>query len=298
MLAQIRYFQAIVRCGSFTEAAEQCHISQSAISQQIVALENNLGFKLFNRSRRKISLTEQGEYFYRKSLVLVADFDRIVHETQMMGDMEHSTLRIGYHITYGGEELQKSIAEMMRKYPNLDITIVSGNHEYLYEMLKNDMLDVIMSDQRRAFSQLYFNKILQANRCFIEISRDNPLSDLEYVEAEDLRNLPCIAVVTNISERETERKYIEETYGIASSFKYAPSIKDGRLMVVAGRGYLPVDGQPILSHFDSSIKRVPLMYGGQPVKKNLCLFWNRDNSGYYVEEFADILASHFGQSES
>ena len=42
MLNQIRYFQAVVRCGSFTEAAEQCHISQSAISQQIKALEQEV----------------------------------------------------------------------------------------------------------------------------------------------------------------------------------------------------------------------------------------------------------------
>ena len=43
MLNQIRYFQAVVRRGSFTEAAEECHISQSAISQQIKALEQELG---------------------------------------------------------------------------------------------------------------------------------------------------------------------------------------------------------------------------------------------------------------
>lgn len=46
MLKQLKYFQAVVRCNSFTEAAEECHISQSAISQEIQALENELGVKL------------------------------------------------------------------------------------------------------------------------------------------------------------------------------------------------------------------------------------------------------------
>lgn len=77
MLRQIRYFQAVVRNNSFTEAAEECHISQSAVSQQIQALERELGFALLERKNRKFALTPAGEYFYRKSLVLLADYERI-----------------------------------------------------------------------------------------------------------------------------------------------------------------------------------------------------------------------------
>ncbi|MBP3797351.1 MAG: LysR family transcriptional regulator [Ruminococcus sp.] len=73
MLKQIRYFQSVVKLGSFTEAAEEHYISQSAISQQIKALEDELGVKLLERKKRSFTLTEAGEYFYRKSLVLVAD---------------------------------------------------------------------------------------------------------------------------------------------------------------------------------------------------------------------------------
>ncbi len=49
MLKQIKYFQAVVRCGSFTRAAEECYISRSAISQQIQALEQELGIQLLAR---------------------------------------------------------------------------------------------------------------------------------------------------------------------------------------------------------------------------------------------------------
>ncbi|MCH5352170.1 MAG: LysR family transcriptional regulator, partial [Acutalibacter sp.] len=68
MLNQVRYFQAVVRLGSFTEAAEECNISQSAISQQIKALEQELGVQLLERSKRKFTLTPAGEHFYKKSL--------------------------------------------------------------------------------------------------------------------------------------------------------------------------------------------------------------------------------------
>ena len=66
MLRQIRYFQAVVRTTSFSEVAEECHISQSAISQQIKALETELGFPLLERKNRKFVLTPTGEHFNKK----------------------------------------------------------------------------------------------------------------------------------------------------------------------------------------------------------------------------------------
>ena len=62
MLRQVQYFHGVVRTGSFTEAAEECFISQSAISQQIKALENDLGVKLLVRENRSFHLTKAGEY--------------------------------------------------------------------------------------------------------------------------------------------------------------------------------------------------------------------------------------------
>ena len=57
MIRQIRYFQAVVRNNSFSEAAEECYVSQSAISQQIQALEKELGVELIHRENRRFSLT-------------------------------------------------------------------------------------------------------------------------------------------------------------------------------------------------------------------------------------------------
>lgn len=67
MLKQLKYFQAVVRCNSFTEAAQECHISQSAISQQIQALENELGVRLLQRENRKFSVTRQGSIFIKRA---------------------------------------------------------------------------------------------------------------------------------------------------------------------------------------------------------------------------------------
>ena len=165
MIKQIKYFQAVVRCKSFTEAAEECFISQSAISQQIQALEQELGVKLLNRGNRKFSLTPAGEYFYRKSIVLIADFERMRNETVRIANKDRAVLRIGYLRCYSGQEFRMAVADYSQRYPDVSIQIINGNHEDLYTALRNDEVDLILSDQRRAFSDEYVNFILASSEC-------------------------------------------------------------------------------------------------------------------------------------
>ena len=77
LLKQMKYFVSIVENNSFTEAAEKYFVSQSAISQQIKSLEMELGVELILRGNRSFTLTSAGEYFYRQSLIILDEIDRI-----------------------------------------------------------------------------------------------------------------------------------------------------------------------------------------------------------------------------
>lgn len=136
MLKQIKYFQAVVRCGSFTQAAEGCYISQSAISQQVQSLEQELGVKLLERKNRKFTVTPAGEHFYKKSLVLTTDFEKLCRDTVRIAHEDEPQLCIGYLKCYSGREFQQAVAEFTEKYPDVAIHIVNGNHEELYDELR------------------------------------------------------------------------------------------------------------------------------------------------------------------
>lgn len=297
MLNQIRYFQTVAECGSFTEAAELQHISQSAISQQIQALEAQLGVKLINREKRKISLTPAGEVFYRKSIVLVADYDRLVMETQKAGSDDVATLKIGVLLTYGGEELQMAIAEFSRKYPQVKIDVITANHEELFHAIHDDQVDILLSDQRRAFSSDYENIIARTNLCHVEVSKESALAKLSEIHPEDLRNTPCILVASE-KEEYNERQYYKTIFGFNGEYLFARTIKDARLMVVSNRGFMPVEGSPVMSHFQETIARIPLVIGREQFERNLCIFWRKDNSGYYIEEFGEILDKEFQKTRN
>ena len=291
-LRQIEYLQAVVECGNFYLAGEQCHVSQSAISQQIKKLEDELGVKLLDRHNRTFSLTPAGEHFYRKSLVILGDIKHLVRETKQIADQDHTTLRIGYYKGYSGLELSQAIALFSEKYPTVNIEIMVGSHEELYYAMEDHSIDLALNDQRRAFSDAYHNVILSESRIFIEISSKNPLSKLDHLEASDLKNTPCILVI-NPSGREEEQRYYDEIVGLHGEFLFADNLQEARLMIITRQGYLPVDVIGEQVWFDTAVKRIPLYLGNAPVTKTYCAFWRKDNSGYYIEEFADLLEEQF-----
>lgn len=292
MIKQIKYFQAVVRCKSFTEAAAECFISQSAISQQIRALEQELGVKLLNRENRKFSLTPAGEHFYRKSLVLIADFERMCNEAVRIANKDRAELRIGYLKCYGGQEFHLAVAEFSEKYPDVSVQIINGNHEDLYIALRDGNVDLILSDQRRAFSDEYVNHILVTRECYVEIAARNPIADLECVETGDLKNIPCI-LVTSPGQQETERAYYHEIVGIQGDFLFAGNLEEARLMVLGGKGFMPIEGGEHEPGLAATLGKVLLTRKGNPIKRTYCAFWKADNSGYYIEAFADMLESKF-----
>lgn len=292
MIKQIKYFQAVVRCKSFTEAAEECFISQSAISQQIQALEHELGVKLLNRENRKVSLTPAGEHFYQKSLVLMADFERLRQETARIANKDNAELRIGYLKCYGGQEFRLAVAEFSEKYPDVSVHIINGNHEDLYDALRSGGVDLVLNDQRRAFSDEYVNFILTTSECYVEIAARNPLASLESIETDDLKNIPCI-LIASPEQQENERTYYQEIVGIQGDFLFAENLEEARLLVIGGKGFMPIEGGEKEPGFAAALRRILLTRKGKPIKRNYCAFWKTDNSGYYVEEFADILKSKF-----
>ena len=81
LLRQIKYFVTVVDTGSFTEAAEECFISQSAISQQILSLEKELGVQLLVRSTRRFTLTEPGKYLYSYGKKLLGETEKLKNGT-------------------------------------------------------------------------------------------------------------------------------------------------------------------------------------------------------------------------
>lgn len=292
LLRQIEYLQAVVECGNFYTAAEKCHVSQSAISQQIKKLEEELEVKLLDRHNRTFTLTAAGEHFYRKSLIIRSDIEQLIRETKRLESSDTYSLRLGCYKGYHGDEFSNAISHFSEKYPKVNVQVTVGSHEELYHGMEDGIIDFVLNDQRRAFSGAYNNVVLSESLTYIEIAARNPLSHLEQIEIEELKNTPCILVINSANKQE-EQDYYDSIVGLHGDFLFADSLQEARLMIITGQGYMPVDVIGRQEWFDSSVKRILLTRNGEPVTKTYCAFWKKDNSGYYIEDFSEILKKEF-----
>ena len=284
----MKYFISVVECNSFTEAAEQCYISQSAISQQIRSLEKELGVELIHRENRRFTLTPAGEYFYEQSEGILNEVEDIRRETFRIGKDKEKELKIGYLRCYSGQELHQAVAEFSRLYPEVSIHIVNGTHEELYDLLRFGGADLVLTDQRRAFSDKYANFQLLKCGCYAELSVRSPLAEQESVTMEELKRQACI-LISSREQQNIEEDYYKNTLGFGGRFLFAENLEEGRLMVAGNRGFLPVERVGTLPPCGTGVKRLPVMEQGQQLKRNYCLFWVKENASYYIEEFAEIL---------
>lgn len=234
MLRQIRYFQSVVRNNSFSEAAEECHISQSAISQQIKALEQELGFLLLERHNRKFVLTPAGEHFYKKSLVFLADYEQMCREASKIARGDEALLKIGYLRSHNSPEVHQALEEFSEKYPHVDLQLLYGNHEDLFDLLRTGGADLVINDQRRAFSEEYVNLILATNKMYIELATRNPVAQLSSVTVQELKNIPCI-LVTSKEQQATEKEFYQTIIGVQSETLYAENLEEARMKVISGQ---------------------------------------------------------------
>lgn len=174
--------------------------------------------------------------------------------------------------------ISAAVAEFSEKYPDVSVHIINGNHEDLYDALRSGGVDLILSDQRRAFSDEYVNFILATSECYIEIAARNPLASLENIETDDLKNIPCI-LIASPEQQENERTYYQEIVGIKGDFLFAENLEEARFLVIGGKGFMPIEGGENEPGFAAALRRILLTRKGKTIKRKYCAFWKADIQG-------------------
>ena len=105
---------------------------------------------------------------YRHGTSLLLETERICKEVQRIGRDDELILKIAYPKHYSSIELYNAIALFSEKYPEVSISVITGTHEEIYDLLRSDDID-IANDQRRAFSDEFVNFELGKARCYAEV---------------------------------------------------------------------------------------------------------------------------------
>jgi len=291
MFQQMKYFIAIVKNHSFTQAAVECNISQSAISQQMKELENNLGITLLKRKGRSFEVTEAGQYFYIHSQDIIKDVNQLTQDTINIVKKDAVTLNVGYLRSFGTSEFLQTVSKFTQEYPQVKIHIASGNHEELYELLQSGAIDLNFSDQRRALSNEYQNEFLTASEFMVAVSQTLPVSS-EQIDISALADFPCI-LISDSDNNQSEKDYYREILGVKGEFVLARNYDEAQMLVASNQGYLIINQRMQRQLNLEIVKIIKLVKGERKLIQNYYAYWKADNSGFYIESFAELLKQSF-----
>ncbi|MBE5793045.1 MAG: LysR family transcriptional regulator [Clostridiales bacterium] len=144
-LNQLRYFVSVAESQSFTKAAINHYISQTAITQQIHALEENVGAKLFDRNSRPVSLTPAGKVFLKEAREILGRVEGALQKTRDASTGLEGEMRLGYTKGYEHSDLPKYLRTFHQEYPNVLISCYRLDTDQLATGLIAGEYDVIFT---------------------------------------------------------------------------------------------------------------------------------------------------------
>ena len=141
---QLQYFVAVAETRHFTRAAELVHVAQPSLSQQIRALERELGADLFLRARGNIGLTDAGEALLPLARRILADADTARHEVQELVQLRGGRVRLGATPSLCTGLLPDVLRAFHDRYPGIRLMIEEGGSHDLVRLLARGALDLAL----------------------------------------------------------------------------------------------------------------------------------------------------------
>ncbi len=184
-IIQLEYLLAVANCGSFSQAAELCFVTQPSLSMQVKALEEELGVILLDRSKKPVVPTEAGEVVLEQAREALRTFNYIREAVSELKGETAGKLRLGVIPTIAPYVMHRFLPTFVREYPKVELEISEMKTADIIEALKKDRLDAALvaggTCGEGILEQDLFN-----DRFHIYVSPENPLYERSNIRIEDI----------------------------------------------------------------------------------------------------------------
>jgi DNA-binding transcriptional LysR family regulator len=206
----LRTIVAVARHRSFTKAAEELFLAQSAISQQIRRLEAEIGIQIFRRSSRSVELTEEGKVILAHAQRVLAEVDDLQGQLEALTGVMRGTVRIGGIYPFGRYDLYGVLADYRKRYPGVAIHMVEEAQDEVLAMLRQDELDcAFASVDPDTIGSEFAGTLLWEEEFLVAVAPDHRFADRPHVTFEELVQEDLIAY----RENSALRRRLETTLG-------------------------------------------------------------------------------------
>ncbi len=191
-LRVLKYFLTVAREENITRAAALLHLTQPTLSRQLMNLEEELGVKLFNRSRYRIILTEEGMLLRRRAQEIVALSDKTEQELSREKNELTGEIAIGCGETQSMTFLSRQICAFRAQYPLVRFRIYSANADDIKERMEKGLLDLGLLMEPVDMGRYEFVRMQEKNKWGVLARKDSPLAEKDAATPEDLAQLPLL----------------------------------------------------------------------------------------------------------
>ena len=190
-LRQLRVFVEIVRQGSFTQAAEQLHIAQPAVSITLRKLEEGLDLTLLNRHEKRISLTAEGETLLRHAERLLDSLAAAETEMAELRGLDHGEVRIGIPPMMSSYYFPQIIRAFRDRYPNLKLSVIGEGAARIQRLIAKGELDMGVIAGTRLMEGLESQALLR-EEIVACVPLNHPLAGREKISLSEFLQEPLI----------------------------------------------------------------------------------------------------------
>lgn len=291
---QLKYFLDVATCLNFTKAAQQNHIAQTAMSQNIISLENQLGFKLFHRNNRNVELTHMGQAFYQEALQIVRAVDRAEAHMQSLASGNEGIIRIGFQGEHESRFLPQMIQKFRDRYPKVTPELIQSIPSDLERMLSHDEVDIIFNIQYEETADDAEELFIETQPLCLVTSSGHPLAGQERISRCQLANEPMVFLNPACGE-DIYHHMVHESLQCGFTPKvvgFATSVYSLLLMVSCGVGITVLPESCDTRQFD--LRFIPLE---ENTSLNVVARWRSKNHNPRVPLFVSMLKEIFPTKE-
>jgi len=209
-LRQLRYLDAVARHRSFTQAALELHVAQSALSQQVSRLERELGVELLRRTTRRVAVTEAGVLVLERARRALAEADGVRADLDALQGLVRGTLRLGGVPPVGPTHPAELIAVFSRAHPGVAVTVREDVAFTLLGELRDGALDLVMALVEPTAVDGLEGVLLHEEELVVVVPPDHPLARAERVRVEDLAGEPLVSYGEGSALRDTLRALVPD----------------------------------------------------------------------------------------
>ena len=206
----LKYFLAVAREENITRAAALLHITQPTLSRQLMQMEEELGIKLFRRSKHSIVLTEEGMLLRRRAQEIVDLAEKTEKELLYQEENIVGEIAIGCGETKNMKPLSEMIASFQQQYPNVSFDIYTAIADDVKEKLNHGILDMGLLLEPVEISKYHFVKMPFKEVLNILMRQDNPLAQKQKITPHDLIDVSLILPKRQSVLNEIENWFEEE----------------------------------------------------------------------------------------